>query len=592
MAEDSKAANDSLGNSLSERTSRYKKEVEKVVRQVGEHPLYELKRSCALKELEDKIEFIKDVQSICTSKIVSERYLIIGADATARCFVEVDNLADFDEARVRQQLEKYLQPVPQFEVFTLESSDSIKFVLFVFPPQRTRRIVAKVSVDHPSEKTQKMLLRKGDLWIKGDSTAKRLAAAEDWDDIFGDAVELETERRTRQRTAHLLDRVAAQEKLRGTQGLPSVPSSCTDEEFRALIESICISQDRPRFLVLLEGLRDDLVEGWHMIDASGPEDLAAIQSALPERIAQVRDHKTNVFLPAMQKLTSAAIYLIKNSGPAEFMGMVVQLLEEVYSTADRLPNLRSLGPRGLLPSTSPEHVSHTIPALETLVSLHLIGAYATKRSRFEYLTPILRTIVREAGREPARDLYIPMAFWPLVRGWGEPGILQRRGGRISLCAERVKVDPALLKVFGSEAAATEALCGYELLLELNSSLAVDSSIAADSVAFMKKWYANADFRFGPDLIAFPLEGVSSLALKLLDAMKRKDLDFLKPVLFDASLAAFVTKDGGTALLKLLARLDKAREELQWALRTVPFGTNWPKEISNGINTLAPSEAAR
>jgi hypothetical protein len=592
MAEDNKIADDSAENSLSERTTRYKKEVDKVVRQVGEHPLYELKRSCALKELEDKIEFIKDVQSICTSKIDSERYLVVGADAKARSFVNVDNLDDFDEARIRQLLEKYLQPVPQFEVFALQSSDDANFVLFVFRRQRSRRIVAKVSVDHPAEKAPKMLIRKGDLWTKGDSTAKRLAAAEDWDDIYGDAIELETERRTRQRTAHLLEGVAAQERLQGRQGLPTVPRSNTDEEFRVLVESICISQDRPRFRILLEGLRDDLVEGWHSIGAFGPEDPSAIQPALDERTAQVRDHKTNVFLPAIQKLTSTAIYLIKNTGPADLMGMIVQLLEEVYSTADQLPGLRWLGPRGLLPSPSAEHLSHTIPALETLISLHLIGAYATKRSRFEYLTPILRTIVHEAGRDAARDRIKPIAFWPLPRGCGEPAILQRRGGRIRLCAERATLDPALLKLFGSEAAATAALCQYELLLELNSTLAVDTNVTQDSVAFMKKLYPIVDFRFGPDLIAFPLESISHLAVELLAAMKRKDLDALKPILFDANLATFLTRDGGTVFLKLLGGLDKAREELQWALRTVPFGTNWPQEISDAMNTLVMAEHGR
>src|ERR1017187_691445 len=589
MAEDSNSANDSVDNSLSERTSRYRQEVEKVVREVGEHPLYELKRSCDLRELEDKIEFIKDIQSICTSKIDSERYLVIGADAKARSFVEIDNLADFDDARVRQQLEKYLQPAPQFEVFVLQSSDGVKFVLFVFPRQRTRRIVAKVSVDHPTEKTQKMLIRKGDLWIKGDSTAKRLAAAEDWDDIYGDAIELETERRTRQRTAHFLERVAAQERLRSTQGIPWVPSSTTDEEFRTLIENICISRDRSRFVILLEALRDDLVEGWHSIDAFGPEDLAAIQSSFTKRVEQVRDHKTNVFLPAMQKLTSAAIYVIKNGGPTELIEMVVQLLEEVYQTTDRLPSLRWLGPRGLLPSTSVEHLSHTIPALETLISLHLIGAYAAKRTRLLYLTPILRTIVREAGREPSRDLTMPLAFWPLSRGWGEPQGLKIRGGRINLCAERVQTDPAFLKLFGAKAAATEALCAYELLLELNSFLAVDSKNTPGSVAFMKKQHPTVTFTFGPDLIAFPLESLSFLSLKLLGAMNRHDQEFLKPVLFDPNLAAFLTADAGATFAKLLRGLDRARDELQMYLRIFSFGTPWPEEISNAINSLGPSE---
>ncbi|MGA7294672.1 MAG: hypothetical protein WBW53_16360 [Terriglobales bacterium] len=112
MANDPSDSGMKQGETLSERAARYRKEVERVVREVGEHPLFELKRSCALEDLEDKIENIKDVQSICTSKIESERYLIIGADAKLREFVDVRNLGDFDEAKIRQQMEKYLEPVP------------------------------------------------------------------------------------------------------------------------------------------------------------------------------------------------------------------------------------------------------------------------------------------------------------------------------------------------------------------------------------------------------------------------------------------------------------------------------------------------
>jgi hypothetical protein len=253
--------------SLSERAARYTQEVEKVVREIGEHPLYELKRSCALSDLADKMEFVKDVQSICTSKIELERFLVIGADQKTKAFVSVDNLEEFDEAKVRAQLAKYLHPVPEFQVFTLESSDDKTFVLLVFPRQRSRRIVAKVSVDHPSEKAPKLLLRKGDMWTKGNSTAKRLADSEDWDAIYEEVIEIETERRTRQRTAHDIERATAQEKLRSQHGLASLPSFGTDEDYRALIESLCISRDRGRFLLLLERLRDDLIENWHSIDA-------------------------------------------------------------------------------------------------------------------------------------------------------------------------------------------------------------------------------------------------------------------------------------------------------------------------------------
>ncbi len=54
-------------SSLPERASAYRLEVEKVVREVGEHPLFELKHSCSFRNLVEKIEFVKDVQSIATA---------------------------------------------------------------------------------------------------------------------------------------------------------------------------------------------------------------------------------------------------------------------------------------------------------------------------------------------------------------------------------------------------------------------------------------------------------------------------------------------------------------------------------------------
>jgi len=579
---------ESASASLSNRADRYKQEAERVVREVGEHPLFELKRSCALTELAEKIEFVKDVQSICTSKVESEKYLVIGADEKARTFVNVDNLADFEDAKVRQLLEKYLQPTPLFEVFAPQSSDGKNFVLFVFPRQKTRCIVAKVSVDHPSQTAPKVLLRKGDLWTKGSSTAKRLASAKDWDEIYEDFIEFETERRTRQRTAHLLERATAQEKLRGGHALPSIPGFGTDEEFKVLIESLCISQDRARFLVLLEGLRDDLVEGWHAIGAFDPDHGADIQASLPEYAAKVRDHKTNVFLPAMQKLTSAVIYVIKNGGPPEFLAMAVQLLEEVYETTDSLrPSyLCWLHRRGLMSDTSTEHLSHTVPALESLVSLHLIGAYSSNRRKFEYLPSLLRTVVRAAGADAESRPRQPLAFWPLVRDWGEPKALEHRAGRIDLCADRIQKDPVLLKLFGSKTGAIGSLCQYELLLELNSFLAVDEKTTPASATAVKKQYPGVDFRFRPSLIAFPLGNIMPMALRLFTAIRDHDQDLLKSVLFDPGFVHFLTADGGNAFIKMLSHLSHDRDGLLWELQRVPdFNTVWPKEIADAMKGL-------
>jgi hypothetical protein len=235
------------------------------------------------------------------------------------------------------------------------------------------------------------------------------------DEIYEEVIEIETERRTRQRTAHDIERVTAQEKLRSQHGLLSLPGFGTDEDYRALMESLCISKDRGRFLLMLERLRDDLIEDWHSIDAFGStDDLVPGQTSVQENVAMVSDYKMNIFLTAMQKLTSAAIYTVKNGGPADFLTMTDEVLEEVYDTTNRFRSLYLcwLHPRGLMPTSATEHVSHTVPAVESLISLHLIGAYIVKRKRFEYLPNILRRVVREAGREEMPDFSQPLTFWP------------------------------------------------------------------------------------------------------------------------------------------------------------------------------------
>lgn len=204
--------------------------------------------------------------------------------------------------------------------------------------------------------------------------------------------------------------------------------------------------------------------------------------------------------------------------------------------------------------------------------------------RLEYLAPILRTFVGEAGREPSRDVVRPIAFWPLVAGWGEPASLQYRAGRIKVCADRVKTDPAFLKLFGSGIAATEASCAYELLLELNSFLAVDAENAKNSVSLMSRRYAEMDFRFWPSLIAFPLDNISTLSMKLLSAIKSKDREFLQSLLIEPDLAEYLMSDE-LLLARLLRGLQTDRERLQMQFGKWDFGISWPKGIKDLFRRL-------
>jgi hypothetical protein len=132
--------------SLPDRAARYKAEIERVVREVGEHPLCELKRSYSLSSLEERVEFVKDIQSIATSRIETEKFLVIGADDGSRSFHSVQNLDEFDDAKIRQLLEKYLRGIFSCCLSFPDSADG------GFSQEPRLRVVPKASRNYYSEK--------------------------------------------------------------------------------------------------------------------------------------------------------------------------------------------------------------------------------------------------------------------------------------------------------------------------------------------------------------------------------------------------------------------------------------------------------
>jgi len=576
---------------LAERVDQYRKEVERVVHEVGEHPQYEMKRSCTLSNLAGKIEFVKDIQSIATSQIETEKYLVIGADDKTRTFCSVVNANEFDDASIRQILDKYLSPVPVFQVFQLKSSDGHSFVLFVIPKQSRRRILGKVTVssDDPKERVPKLLLREGDLWTKGSSTGKRLAKVEDWDEIYDEVIEAQAEHKARVRTAHTIELAVAREKFK-TEGRSSLPSVFTDDDFQALIEDVCITKDESRFKVLLERLRDDTVEAWYRIGAYEDSFATRLLSDAPASTTDVRqeisEHVKNVVRPAMRWLTLAGIYTIKNNGPVPFLNAVVDLLKEVFETTHRLQGARAVSVAGQLSRNLEEHISHTVPALESLISLHLIGAYIAKRNRFEYLRSVFRGEVYRSSWQGQNWQKRQFAFWPLdmSMAYGEPEVLRTRGGPITLCATRVRTDLAYSKLFGSEKATVDALCQYEFCLELNSFVAMPN-LSPVTGAYVKKAYPDSDFYFRPQLVAFSLEPLKDLATKLFAEIKHAKPDLLKLILFDPELAVLMKQPGSDKVFgRFLDSISTEHANLCFAQHLFP-GWGWPSDLAEDLKRL-------
>src|ERR1700685_157169 len=571
-----------LVSSLSDRAARYKTEIERVVREVGEHPLCELKRSCSLALLKERIEFVKDIQSIATSRIETEKFLVIGADDDSRSFQTVQNVDEFDDAKVRQLLDKYLNPVPEFEMFQLISNEDHVFLLFVIPKQRRRRILARVTVEDNSEGKSKLLLREGDLWTKGFSTGKRLARPEDWDDIYEEAVKLEAEKRARQRTAHSLDLAIAREKVRANSGTSALPSFFKDDEFQALMEELCANYNEAKFNLLLERLRDDLIEAW--------EHIRTHEYSPGEFREKIKEHTKNVFRPNMHWLTLAGLYVVKNSGPIGYLEAVVDLLREIFETSARLTILRQFIPLANTVASSDDHVSQTVPALESLVSMHILGAFIYKRKRFQYSRAILRPVVRSLFSTNDHDTKNLMAFWPLGTAQGEPDELRFRAGRINFCVGRISADSTYLKLFGSEKTATATMCQYEFGLELNSFLGIENS---ESVAYAKKVYPNIWFRFWPSFIAFNFEHIYELAAMIFAEIKKGKAEVLNQILIDAGFANILTSvTGEEAFVSFLGSLQKEQSGLFLEQQRFPPIVYWPDELAEAMKRKKASDFAK
>ena len=179
-----------------------------------------------------------------------------------------------------------------------------------------------------------------------------------------------------------------------------------------------------------------------------------------------------------------------------------------------------------------------------------------------------------------------LAFWPLSTGWGEPDTLRFRAGRINYCAARIASDPALLELFGAKDMAIKFLCEYELILELNSFLAVSSDQSPATTKFVSTKYPGITFYFRPSLIAFQLSNVGDLAAEIYEYVDRRIADTLQQVLLDSGLAHLLTvPEGRQSFLRFVKGLQEERDRLLLELRQFPGLFAWPKQLQNAINAL-------
>jgi hypothetical protein len=481
---------------MSARVDNLRREIQQLVGRGIESPRFELTRKCSLAsgERKSQTDFAKTIQGMSNAYPSAERAYVVGADQKEKKFYPLENEREFDPANLRQILEKYLGPVPNFEAYTLETDDHIKFAAVVLAAEQAHPIVVRTSVQGSGGQAQ--LLQEGDIWIKKQTGLAR-ASRDDIERMYETRIEGEAERRAQQRFADLRDGLEASFRL---QTLPErrIPSEDLvfgpAAEYRAYIEQLLANRDVLRFHMVVTTLRDLLVERWHSVNAYVPE-------VTFEGSAKVADHFQNAFQPALRRLVYAGLLLIKQGLNVDRFERVADLLIEAFGVSGKLPAFPTLG----APAGQP--TKGTV-AVEVLLGARVLATYAMRMARYGYLPPLLKKYVAPVGSRAARKQE-PFLFWPLRVN--VPG-----NDRIAYTWQHT-VQPHWLEFFGNEASFHYAASQLEFILDLNSYLATKNPAGKQWVSQYRP-DTNFEYWEGSDLWRYPLDAVVPLAERMYETL--------------------------------------------------------------------------
>jgi hypothetical protein len=560
-----------------DRATRIRDYVEQLIALVGEHPECEVKKNWPRNTPFHRAEMVKDIQATANSVIapMKEKYIVVGADQETRTITGC-NPSDYDDASIRQLLEQYLDPVPEFEVLALKSSTGVDFVVIRFPFQDGRPIFAKAQIR--GERNQ-IYLDVGQVWVKPGgadtgSTGKRLVSSRqellgliNLEPMVGHEVTLRLEK--------LLPEIRLEERTRlgviENNVLPVLTS--TDEEFELYVEQLLVGNKINQLNVGVEKLRDRTVSVWE-------NSLNQNDKITAEHILEVKETE---FLPAMKRLTLLGLLLIKFSAPVLWFSVLVDLLVEVFAVSHRLRRAQTPSPAEISIVSLAEHQSYTVPALETLLAAYLLTAFALViRRKYEFLRVLFPRTVQAVRGPYDPDFRGFLLFWPLTYRWGTPDIR-----RDLLVAERYARGDGIELLFGGGPQIKNAVLQVDCLVDWHAVLGQRPEQGETEIyEFFGSKFAGIDNSYTQNFTKESLTNVVPLIREMWEINVLGDRQlFLDEDLADI-FGTFGLDRRKLTLAKFLDYGERAHGEVMWAQQRFPFRVQWqPNELDALVKTF-------
>ena len=495
---------------LSERIEKYRKEVHFLIRQGGEQPSFEFKRSASPTRvnLEERFGFIKLLQGLANAEIDGERCLVIGADPKEKCFFPVGNTDEFDSAKISQILNTYLHPLPNFSVFPLTSDNAEPFILIVFDAIQPRPIFV---IKEGHTENGKECLREGDIWIKKNTSLVRALRA-DIDLMYETKIETEAEDRARKRLKHLqeISPISAHAQSSASRPPDFALLAGPKNDLRSFAEELIAANDLRRFRMLVELAREPLVSGWDSLSIRGGDAPADLSQFVKEIVSFFRDQ----FLPTLQSIVELAVLGIKYE--IDINSWHSPLIELLVETFDASRGLNWLKTQQAI--QQPDTVRWWQPALEVFLAVRTIAIYAVSRKRPTYLGDILAKCVTPVTIDDRFVKKTPILFWPVHYEFGREELVQGRSSYFW----KIRIGSSWGKLFGTLSKFLEDSCQLEFLLELNSYFGANIIKNAQLGNFLSSELPDVSFDYRPDLYSQDLQSTVPAAELVYDILSSKE----------------------------------------------------------------------
>lgn len=559
--------------------------IENMIATLGEHPECELKLTWQRNSAYHKAEFVKDIQATANSAISEDKdkYIVVGVNQGTK-IIEGCSHSDFDDAAIRQFLENYLDPFPDFEVLCLQASNGKDFVVLRFPHQIKKPFISKSQI----KDNTKVYLEEGEIWLKpgsaetGSSGKRRIRSRAE---IIG-LIDIEpyVKLAVSERLEKVVPIIRLEERTRlQGQGINSISAlASSDEEFQSHIEQLFLNPSGNHvgvIKVLVEKLREKTVEVWDVESDEG----GYTSQISPQDIQRIKEKE---FLPAMRRLVLLGQLLIKFSAPQECFDKVTDLLLNIFQVSNSLKEKASDTHPNNRVTTLSEHTSFTVPALESLIAVYFLAGYElSNRNQNTYMRRLLMKVVSEirgTGETLSKDF---LMFWPITMGWGYP---DRR--RDLLVSERFCIADKLEKLAGGKKSIKAASLQLECLIEWHSFLSFERMGETETIRFYQETYSGISTFFSPNFIKESYWQILPMINKLWEAIHTGENDFW---LFDSRLAKVFGGIDLTRRKRLFARFLLNLEEEQGNYQSqqnrgsysMPWSTDIAKLVKEVRKTL-------